>query len=170
MRVAHLALVLVRCIGWTEPNQQQMYEAGMVHDVGKLGIDVEILQKPAKLTAAEYAVIRTHPAAGVAILESADYDDVDGLRWIMEHHERPDGTGYPNGRHQCSLSEGGVVLALADAFDVICSERPYKPARRAIAGLGEATRLCGVQFAHTAVRALEHAYELGELAAYDGHT
>lgn len=170
LRVAQLAQVLAMCVGWTAPNQHQMYEAGIVHDVGKLGIDTEILQKPGKLTASEFEVIKTHPEAGVAMLRSGDYEDVDGLRWIAEHHERPDGTGYPRGSHQCALSEGGMVLALADAFDVMCSARPYKTARRAIAGLNEATRLCGQQFAHPAVRALEHAYELGELARYDGHT
>lgn len=167
-RVARLACALARCCGWPVIDQRRIYDAGLVHDVGKLGIDEQILRKPTALTSAEYSVIRTHPEAGVHMLAAGDFAGRQALRWIAEHHERPDGAGYPHGLSVDTISAGGALLAMADAFDVMCSARPYKEARPATWGVAEAGRLCGRQFVHLAVRALERCYEAGDLAAYDG--
>jgi HD-GYP domain-containing protein (c-di-GMP phosphodiesterase class II) len=133
-----------------------LHEAALVHDVGKIGIPDAILLKPARLTADEYEVIKQHADLGARIV-----DDVLGpeqVEWILSHHERPDGRGYPRGLRGPQLSEGAALLAAADAFDVMVSARPYSPGRSIAAALRECREYVGRQFTAEAVAALEGAH------------
>jgi HD-GYP domain-containing protein (c-di-GMP phosphodiesterase class II) len=92
-----------------------------------------------------------------------DVLDADQIAWIAAHHERPDGTGYPDGACAEEIAEGAALLGLADAWDSMVSERIYSPRRSVEAALAECRALAGRQFALEAVRALEMVHERGEL-------
>jgi HD-GYP domain-containing protein (c-di-GMP phosphodiesterase class II) len=121
--------------------------------VGKIGIPDVILLKPSRLTAEEYAVIKGHADLSARMVE--DILGPEQVEWILAHHERPDGRGYPRGLDAASLPEGAALLAAADAFDVMVSARPYSPGRSAPAALAECRALVGRQFTAAAVAALE---------------
>jgi diguanylate cyclase (GGDEF)-like protein len=163
-RVAELTARLAEERGWTPDRVAQLHEAALVHDVGKIGIPDAILLKPARLTPAEYEVIKTHAELGARIVE--DVLGPEQVEWILAHHERPDGGGYPRGLTAEALSEGAALLAAADAFDVMVSARPYSPGRSVDAALAECRALVGRQFTADAVAALSavHAAPLADVA------
>jgi HD-GYP domain-containing protein (c-di-GMP phosphodiesterase class II) len=106
----------------------------LLHDIGKLAIPLGILNKPGKLTAEEWDIMKTHPRAGVDIL--------DGSRWsplvkaiVLRHHERWNGSGYPDGKAGNEIHQMARIAAVADVYDAITSERLYAPARSADVGL-----------------------------------
>jgi len=105
---------------------KQLYVAGKLHDIGKIGIADAILQKPGRLTEEEYTIIKTHPEVGARILTP-----IPSLRDIAEiihcHHERPDGTGYPRGLRGGEIHFLANILSVADVFDALTSDRPYRP-------------------------------------------
>ncbi|MDX6687178.1 MAG: hypothetical protein QOF86_3306, partial [Baekduia sp.] len=152
-RVALLTARLAEHRGWPPERVALLHEAALVHDVGKIGIPDAILLKPAKLTAEEYTVIQQHADLGARIVE--DVLDAEQVDWILSHHERPDGRGYPRGLHEDRLTEGAALLAAADAFDVMVSARPYAPGRSVPDALTECRALVGRQFTAAAVAALE---------------
>jgi HD-GYP domain-containing protein (c-di-GMP phosphodiesterase class II) len=105
-----------------------LHRAGLLHDIGKLGVPAEILDKPGKLTEEEYALMRKHPQLGVKILEPiAAYHAVKPL--VLYHHENYDGSGYPEGLSGERIPLGARIFALADVYDALISDRPYRPAR-----------------------------------------
>jgi diguanylate cyclase (GGDEF)-like protein len=152
-RVAALTARLAEQCGWRPERVALLHEAALVHDVGKIGIPDAILLKPSRLTPEEYEVIKTHSELGARIVE--DVLDAEQVEWILGHHERPDGGGYPRGLTSDALSEGAALLAAADAFDVMVSARPYSPGRSVADALAECRELVGRQFTATAVAALE---------------
>ncbi|HMJ34200.1 MAG TPA: diguanylate cyclase [Baekduia sp.] len=155
-RVAKLAARLAEQRNWTPERVALLHEAALVHDVGKIGIPDAILLKPARLTREEYAVIQGHAELSARIVEEVlDAEQVD---WILSHHERPDGCGYPRGLRGAELTEGAALLAAADAFDVMVSARPYSPGRSIDEALSECHALIGEQFTPAAVAALEGLY------------
>jgi putative nucleotidyltransferase with HDIG domain len=105
---------------------RRLRTAALLHDVGKLGVPRSLIQKPAALSAAEYELIRRHPVLGFHI--------VDGLglereaRWVLHHHERPDGRGYPYGLRDREIPVEAGIIHVADAYDALTSDRPYRPA------------------------------------------
>jgi diguanylate cyclase (GGDEF)-like protein len=158
-RVAHLAVLLARELGWTEDRQAALRDAALVHDVGKVVIANEILNKPAPLTEEEFALLRLHPSSGARI--AAEALTAEQARWIAEHHERPDGTGYPAGLRSEQISVGGHILAFADGWDVMTSVRPYKAATPPARAHDEALALAGRQFDAGVVAAFERLWESG---------
>jgi diguanylate cyclase (GGDEF)-like protein len=160
-RVATLAARLAEARGWPDDRVALLHEAALVHDVGKIGIPDAILLKPSRLTAEEYAVIKGHAELGARMVE--DILGAEQVEWILSHHERPDGRGYPRGLVGGELSEGAALLAAADAFDVMVSARPYSPGRSLAAALAECHALVGRQFTPEAVAALDEVH--GGLAA-----
>ena len=103
---------------------RQLQTGAVFHDIGKIGIPDSILQKPGKLTPEERAVIQRHPVIGVDILKNIDsYREI--LDMVRHHHERYDGGGYPDGTRGEELSLEVYILAAADAYDAITSDRPY---------------------------------------------
>ncbi|MDR3562238.1 MAG: response regulator [Negativicutes bacterium] len=107
--------------------QEEIRTAALLHDIGKVGIKESIFQKPAKLTDEEYAIVKTHPAAGekiCAVLTNL----APVLPFIRHHHERFDGGGYPDGLIGTAIPLGARILAVADAYDALTSRRPYREA------------------------------------------
>jgi diguanylate cyclase (GGDEF)-like protein/PAS domain S-box-containing protein len=165
-RVADLAVALGTALGWDAEDLVRLREAGLVHDVGKIGVADSILFKRAHLTATEYREITRHAAIGAEIL--ADVLSVDQVAWVRGHHERWDGGGYPDGLTGDAIPAGARVLALADAWDVMTSPRPYSRPLSVAAALQECRRCSATQFAPETVRALERLVEAGALVRRPG--
>jgi diguanylate cyclase (GGDEF)-like protein len=151
-RVAVLARRLAEQMAWAPERVLLLEEAALVHDVGKLGVPDSVLLKSGKLTGEEYEVIKRHAALSAEI--TADVLSAEQVRWIRGHHERPDGRGYPDGLAGEQISEGAAILAVADAFDVMTTARPYSSPKDTAQALDECRSLVGRQFAAAPVQAL----------------
>jgi putative nucleotidyltransferase with HDIG domain len=161
-RVADLAVAIATALGWDSESLVRLREAGLVHDVGKIGVPDSILFKPDRLTADEYREITRHAAIGAEIL--ADVLLPSQVAWVRGHHERWDGGGYPDGLAGEAIPEGARVLALADAWDVMTSSRPYHSPLSTEAALLECDRCSGTQFAPEVVEALRCLIRTGTVA------
>jgi HD-GYP domain-containing protein (c-di-GMP phosphodiesterase class II) len=148
--------------GWPEDCVERLREAALLHDVGKIGVPDALLLKRGPLEESERALMREHAALGARIVGDV-LDDLQ-VRWIAGHHERPDGAGYPDGLTGPEIPEGAALLALADAWDTIVSDRVYSPRRTIDDALAECRALAGLQFTAEAVEALEALHEHGDLA------
>jgi putative two-component system response regulator len=126
-RVAGYALAAGKCLGLPPPDLDLLRLGAALHDIGKIGIPDQILDKPGPLTEDERDVVRRHPVAGVRIVEPLQSvrAAVPLIRW---HHERPDGAGYPDGISGNTIPMPVRVLSVADVFDALRSTRPYRPA------------------------------------------
>jgi diguanylate cyclase (GGDEF)-like protein/PAS domain S-box-containing protein len=152
-RVAELAVRLAAELGWPEERCGLLRDAALVHDVGKVVIDDALLGKPSALTPAEYELVKRHAPTGAAI--AAEALNPEQTAWIAQHHERPDGGGYPDGLSGDQIAAGSRILAFADVWDVMTSERPYQPAKPVEAALAECRTLAGRQFDADVVAAFE---------------
>ncbi len=124
-RVTRLALKLADTLILDPRERENLHRAALLHDIGKLGVPVAILDKPGKLSDQEYETIKTHPQIGARILEPIkEYTAL--IPMILQHHERFDGKGYPNGLSGNTIHLGARILAVADAFDAMISDRPYR--------------------------------------------
>lgn len=128
LRVELYAGALAQAMGLTPKQQQVIMTAARLHDIGKIGINDAILNKPGALTVEERDIIQTHPAIGLHILQGADLDPAV-KELVLHHHEFYDGRGYPNGTRGDEVSLSTYILGLVDAFDVITSDRPYRKGR-----------------------------------------
>jgi diguanylate cyclase (GGDEF)-like protein/putative nucleotidyltransferase with HDIG domain len=160
-RVAVLAARLASARGWQPERVAMLRDAALLHDVGKIGIPDAILLKPGRLNAAEYEIVREHPTLGARIV--GDVLDDEQIAWIASHHERADGRGYPRGLRGEAMPEGAALLALADAWDVMVSERSYSRPMAIEEALDEARDAAGTQFDVAAIEALEALARRGEL-------
>ena len=122
-----------------------------MHDVGKLAVPPEVLNKPARLTDVEMEVMRTHPEAGVELLRAADLSPLT-LSVIRDHHERPDGTGYPNALEGTTIHEFARIAAVADVYDAVTSKRVYSGAVQPHVGVNIIRHGAGTQFCTNVVR------------------
>ena len=128
-RVGHTAALLAQQLGLPEDQIELIRQAAPLHDVGKIGISDLILLKPGKLTDEEFATMKTHAAIGAALLSGGNSELVQMAERIAgTHHERWDGRGYPNNLAGESIPVEGRILAVADVFDALTHERPYKKA------------------------------------------
>lgn len=128
-RVAQICRVLAEGIGLSHEQCRIIYLAAPLHDIGKIGIADAILSKPGKLTPEEMAKMREHVSIGARILEGGSSDLIRAAELIAQsHHERWDGTGYPDRLSGNDIPIEARIVALADVFDALCSERPYKKA------------------------------------------
>ena len=156
-RVAELAVRLATALGWPAERLARLHEAGLLHDVGKIGVPDAILFKPGRLTADEYEVVKSHAELGARII--ADVVTPEQTAWVRHHHERMDGSGYPDGLTGDAIPDGARILALADAWDVMTAERPYKAGRLSPEeALLECRRHAGTQFCPVVVAALERLF------------
>lgn len=126
LNVAILSISTGISMGFSESKLHDLGMAGLLHDIGKMSIPVEILNKPSKLTDEEYEIMKTHPISAVMLLKSLVSNDV--LRAIESHHEKLDGTGYPYGRKADNIHSYGKILAVCDVYDALTSDRSYKKA------------------------------------------
>ena len=144
-RVSRGSVMIAREIGMRAERVEAIRYAGMLHDVGKLGVPTKVLQKTGKLTEEEYAAIQLHPMRGLDIVREIGFLD-EALAGIMHHHERIDGRGYPMGLAGDEIPEFARVLAVADAFDSMTSTRSYRGARPVAEAIEELRKWSGTQF------------------------
>ncbi|MFN2489656.1 MAG: HD domain-containing phosphohydrolase [Actinomycetota bacterium] len=159
-RVAHYSHMIAKGMRLTEPQITKIWTAAAVHDVGKVHISDEVLNKPGKLTDDEFAAIKEHAAAGAVMVATAGDDELTAL--VRHHHERIDGRGYPDRLAGDEIPLGARIIAVADTFDAITSTRSYRSASSHKKALEILTREAGHQLDETAVDAF--------LAYYSGRS
>ena len=152
-RVAELAVRLATALGWSTVRCAQLHEAGLLHDVGKIGIPDHVLASATRLTPSEYELVKGHSALGAQMLE--DVIDAEQVSWVRGHHERADGRGYPDALAGEAIPDGARVLAVAEACAVMTTSRAYAPALSWGDALAECRREAGGQFDPAVVDALE---------------
>ena len=124
-RVAEYAKMIAKRSGYSDSRQDEVYMLALLHDVGKIGIPDGILNKPGTLTSEEYELIKAHSAMGASILKNIENDQKFEI-CAMYHHERYDGTGYPTGLKGLEIPEEARIIAVADAYDAMSSDRSYR--------------------------------------------
>jgi HD-GYP domain-containing protein (c-di-GMP phosphodiesterase class II) len=163
-RVTLFAEGLARNLGWCDRRLQVLRLGGSLHDVGKITVDARILRKPGTLTERELEQIREHPVAGARIVQ-----DVAGfqpaLPYVLHHHERWDGTGYPHRLRGERIPLEARVLSVADAFDAMTSTRAYRPALPVGEALMELERCAGTQFDPVLAETFVVGWRRGAIAA-----
>lgn len=164
-RVAWLAELLARELGWSEPQIRALHEAALVHDIGKIGIPDEILLHDGRLSDAQYDLVKTHAPLGAEIVEGVL--TAEQVAWVRSHHERPDGRGYPQGMRWERIPEGAALLSVADVLDVMTISRPYSRPIPLSEAVAEIERLVGAQFLPEPAAALRRLYENGALREWD---
>lgn len=146
--------MLAEQLGWEPADVSLLREAALLHDVGKLGVPDAILLKAGRLTEDEYEQVKRHAELGADIVD--DVLTPTQVQWVLHHHERPDGRGYPRALTAEQIPVGAALLALADAFDVMtASDRPYQRAKPVAEAFEHCRTLMGQQFTAEAVRALQ---------------
>jgi putative nucleotidyltransferase with HDIG domain len=161
-RLASYAVAIGRRLGFGDGALENLRVAGMLHDVGKIGISDRILLKPGPLTPEEYEAVKRHAAMGAEILSAAGFPE-DVVRWVLHHHERWDGHGYPAGLRGEDIPLGARVLAVADAYEVMTTGRVYRGPLLPGQALEELERERGRQFDPQAVDAFRDALAGGEV-------
>ena len=144
-RVTALADAVARRLGWHEERIATLRIGGTLHDVGKVAVPIAVLLKRGPLTEAEREQIRAHPAAGARVVASIEAARC-ALPLVLHHHERWDGGGYPRGLRGEAIPEEARLLALADAYDAMTTDRPYRRAMPSALALAELERCAGTQF------------------------
>jgi len=144
-RVMAYARHLAEAAGIDERGRSILAKGALLHDIGKIGVSDNILLKPAKLDAAEWEIMRQHPAVGYEILNGIRYFE-GAADLVLAHHERYDGAGYPNGLKGEAIPVSARIFALVDTLDAMTSDRPYRKALSFQAVLDEAVRCSGQQF------------------------
>ncbi len=145
LRVSNYAVLLAQQLGMTPAEVDLVRTGTPLHDIGKIGIDDAILRKPDKLTAEEFAAMKLHTVKGAEIIDTVpDLRPVKPI--VRSHHERWDGTGYPDGLRGEEIPPLARVVALADAFDAMTSDRPYRKGMSVAAAFEEIARQAGRQF------------------------
>ncbi|HEY2508757.1 MAG TPA: HD-GYP domain-containing protein [Streptosporangiaceae bacterium] len=167
-RVSRGAVMIARRIGMSPDRIEAIRYAGMLHDVGKLGVPTQVLQKTGPLTEDEYAAIQLHPMRGLEIVREIGFL-YEALNGIMHHHERIDGRGYPMGLAGHEIPEFARIIAVADAFDSMTTTRSYREAKTLDQAIGQLREGAGSQFDPLLVQAFmvalgEEKWPFAELA------
>jgi putative nucleotidyltransferase with HDIG domain len=153
IRVARIAVAIAEQMAMEDRDVERLEYAALLHDLGKVGISRSVLSKPEALSDAEYAKIQEHPDIGARILESVPF--LDDVRPIVQgHHERVDGAGYGHGLEGDGIPLAARILAVADSFDAMTAERPYRGPMTEDAAVAELRANAGSQFDPAAVEAL----------------
>jgi hypothetical protein len=157
-RVARASVLIAREVGLSQQRTSTLHFAGMLHDVGKLGVPTRVLRKTGALTDEEVATIARHPVRGLEMVREIEFLG-EALQGVLHHHERLDGRGYPMGLAGMSIPEFARIIAVADAFDSMTSTRSYRQARSVERALGELRECTGTQFDPQFVQGLAQALE-----------
>lgn len=157
--VGRYAELMARRLGLPEERVERVRLAGIVHDVGKIAVSDAILQKVGSLDDAEWAEMRKHPETGNRLLAGTGLEDI--CAWVVSHHERPDGDGYPLGLRQEQIPVEARILAAADAYEAMTSDRPYRLSLGIDRAREELRRGAGTQFDPAVVEALLEVVEPG---------
>jgi putative nucleotidyltransferase with HDIG domain len=153
-RVQQLALAIGRELGLSQAELDLLGHAALFHDIGKLAVPDAILLKPAVLTDDEWALMQRHSDEGARIIDRLGFLN-DAVPAIRHHHERFDGTGYPDGLKGEDIPLGARIIHVADALDSMLTTRIYRAARPAMEAMDELNRAAGTQFCPRCVEALE---------------
>ncbi|MBR1391792.1 MAG: HD domain-containing protein [Lachnospiraceae bacterium] len=167
-RVAEYTVMLAKELGYDEETVEQYYNIALMHDIGKIGVAPEVLNKPGKLTDEEYAIIKSHAQLG--------YDTLKGISIMPElaigagaHHERPDGKGYPRGLKGDEIPRVAQIIAVADTFDAMYSTRPYRKRMNFEKAVSIIKEVRGTQLTEDVVDAFLRLVEKGEFRDPDDH-
>jgi hypothetical protein len=155
-RVAEAVVLIARELGMADDRMSSLRYAGILHDVGKLGVPTKLLRKDGALTDDEFGAIQLHPMRGLEIVREIAFLE-EAVAGILHHHERIDGRGYPMGLRGADIPEFARIIAVADAFDSMTSTRSYRGARSVEAAIGELRVCAGSQFDPVMVEALAKA-------------
>jgi len=150
-RVARYCHEIAHGLGLSATHASRLGVAGVLHDVGKAALPDSILNEPGPLDEAEWVEMRCHPELGAEMVKDPDLSDVRA--WMLAHHERPDGRGYPRGLTAAEIPLEARVLAVADAYEAMTSDRVYRPALGRDHARRELRRGAGSQFDPTVVEA-----------------
>ena len=151
-RVAQLAVAIARGMGLETARVEAVHTAGLLHDIGKISVPIEILTKPGGITDLEYGLIQRHPQVGYDILKSIDFDRPIA-EFVYQHHERLDGGGYPNGLEEGDIHLESRILAVADVVEAMSSHRPYRAGLGVDESLREIESHMGTRYDREAVEA-----------------
>jgi diguanylate cyclase (GGDEF)-like protein/putative nucleotidyltransferase with HDIG domain len=157
--VGHYAELAARELGFDEERVERVRLAGVLHDIGKIGISDRVLSKPGPLDADEWQEMYTHPEIGARLLSRPEFDDLRD--WILAHHERPDGLGYPRALAAEEIPLEARILAVADAYEAMTADRVYRPALGEAAARAELEGGAGTQFDSVVVDAFLRALDAG---------
>ena len=163
-RVTTFAERLALALGWRGERLDVLRLGGSLHDVGKIAVSVAVLRKRGPLTDEELGQIRRHPVTGARLVECfADFEPA--LPYVLHHHERWDGSGYPHGLSGGEIPLEGRLLCVVDAFDAMISRRAYRPALTIDEALGELERCAGSQFDPMLAETFVDGWRRGAIAA-----
>jgi putative nucleotidyltransferase with HDIG domain len=161
-RVTTLAESLARLLGWAGERLDLLRLGGSLHDVGKIAVSERVLRKSGPLTEDELAQIRRHPVTGARLVECFDEFE-SALPYVLHHHERWDGSGYPHGLSGVTIPVEARLLGVADAFDAMTSKRAYRAALSVEQALTELRRCSGTQFDPELAQTFVDGWRQGEI-------
>jgi response regulator RpfG family c-di-GMP phosphodiesterase len=161
-RVCYMAQFLCREMGWSEEQVWEVRMGGILHDIGKIGVPDAVLNKGQALTESEFEIMKQHPACGARILEGISFL-APAVPFVLYHHERFDGKGYPYGLSRSQIPIQGRLMAVVDTFDAMTSDRPYRKAKTIRMALQEITDCAGTQFDPEIARLFVAIWEKGLL-------
>ena len=163
-RVAKISEQIARELRLSSKRVHTIKIAALLHDIGKIGIDERILNKPSGLTESEMSLVREHPEKSVQVIKNiSNYGDIQSI--ILAHHERYDGTGYPNHLKKNDISLDAAIVSVADAFDAMTSDRPYRKGFSVAKAVDIIEEESGRQFDPRAARAIVELFDSGRLDA-----
>ncbi len=161
-RVWYIACTIAKKLGWKDRKLEEVKMGGILHDIGKIGVPDYILNKPTSLTSEEFAIMKMHPILGSKMLEEIA-SLKPALPYVLYHHERYDGKGYPFGLCGEKIPIEGRLLAVVDTFDAITSDRPYRKNKGYKKALEEIKIYAGTQFDPKIAKIFLEAWENGEI-------
>jgi HD-GYP domain-containing protein (c-di-GMP phosphodiesterase class II) len=162
-RVAHLAQAIGRALGWEKKRVTTIEIGALLHDMGKIAISDAILKKPGPLTEEEFNEVKRHPEAGARLLAAGNLSIEAAIPYALYHHERYDGRGYPYGLAGEDIPIEGRILAVADTFEALISDRPYRKKMEPELALEIIERSAGSQFDPNVVAAFLKAWDTGQI-------
>lgn len=157
-RVTQYSVAIAEEMNLSPKEVENIRYAGLLHDVGKIGIKDSIIRKPGRLTDEEYAIIKKHPAIGAKILRPVDFL-ADKIPGVLHHHEYFDGRGYPDHLTGTTIPLAGRIICVADAFDAMTTNRPYRKGLTVKTAIGELQKFSGKQFDPECVEAFLKAFD-----------
>ncbi|WP_068621173.1 HD domain-containing phosphohydrolase [Paenibacillus tuaregi] len=152
-RVAEYAVKIAKKLKLNKEQLENLSIASVLHDIGKIHIPEEILNKPGRLTPEEFELIKKHPADGAEMIKETYYGEIAPI--IEQHHERLDGSGYPHGLHGSGILLEARIIAVSDTFDAMTEDRAYRKASDVQTAMSEIRRLSGTHYDETVVDAFE---------------
>lgn len=161
-RVWYMAELIAKQMGWEEGKLWEVKMGGILHDIGKIGVPDAILNKPEALTQEEFEIMKQHPDCGAKILEGISFLK-PAIPYVLYHHERYDGKGYPNRLKGEQIPIQGRLIAVVDTFDAITSDRPYRKSKGFKLAIKEIKDCSGTQFDPQVAKILVEAWEHGRI-------